>query len=294
MDRGSEPVRHFMLKFVREKDAALFVEMAKLPPPRSPEDLPMRVVAPAYILSELKVGFQIGAVLFLPFLVIDLVVASITTSVGMLQLPPVVISTPIKILLFVMVDGWNLLVGSLMKSFYVSGAESEESDVVGNGRQVGTGTLETAVLLAAPLLIALAAGQPADQRRAGADLVAGQHHFQRAPAAGDGGRRDRADALDAAQAVPVHLADVCRLPAAAALADRERAMGPRLQLENWSPSRSFRRSARLRAAGVRALSGQQRHRAAHQGRAGGDADGAAVPGVRPARPFADVPAAWCE
>jgi flagellar biosynthesis protein FliP len=118
LDRGSEPVRHFMLKFVREKDAALFVELAKLPPPRSPEDLPMRVVAPAYILSELKVGFQIGAVLFLPFLVIDLVVASITTSVGMLQLPPVVISTPIKILLFVMVDGWNLLVGSLMKSFY--------------------------------------------------------------------------------------------------------------------------------------------------------------------------------
>ncbi len=118
LDRGSEPVRHFMLKFVREKDAALFVELAKLPPPRTPEDLPMRVVAPAYILSELKVGFQIGAVLFLPFLVIDLVVASITTSVGMLQLPPVVISTPIKILLFVMVDGWNLLVGSLMKSFY--------------------------------------------------------------------------------------------------------------------------------------------------------------------------------
>ena len=117
INRGSEPLRHFMLKFVREKDAALFVEVAKLPPPRSPEDLPIRVVAPAYILSELKVGFQIGAVLFLPFLVIDLVVASITTSVGMLQLPPVMISTPIKILLFVMVDGWNLLVGSLMKSF---------------------------------------------------------------------------------------------------------------------------------------------------------------------------------
>jgi flagellar biosynthetic protein FliP len=117
VDRGSEPLRLFMLKFVREKDAALFVGLAKLPPPRSPNDLPMRVVAPAYILSELKVAFQIGAVLFLPFLVIDLVVASITTSMGMLQLPPVVISTPIKILLFVMVDGWNLLVGSLMKSF---------------------------------------------------------------------------------------------------------------------------------------------------------------------------------
>ncbi len=117
LDQGSEPLRKFMLKFVREKDAALFVEIAKLPPPRSPDDLPMRVVAPAYVISELKTGFQIGAVLFLPFLVIDLVVASITTSVGMLQLPPVVISTPLKILLFVMVDGWNLVVGSLMKSF---------------------------------------------------------------------------------------------------------------------------------------------------------------------------------
>jgi len=76
------------------------------------------VVVPAYILSELKAGFQIGTVLFLPFLVIDMVVASVTTSVGMLQLPPVMISTPLKILLFVVVDGWNLLVGSLMKSFY--------------------------------------------------------------------------------------------------------------------------------------------------------------------------------
>ena len=78
----------------------------------------MRVVVPAYILSELKAGFQIGMVLFLPFLVIDMIVASVTTSVGMLQLPPVMISTPLKILLFVMVDGWNLVVGSLMKSFY--------------------------------------------------------------------------------------------------------------------------------------------------------------------------------
>jgi flagellar biosynthetic protein FliP len=77
----------------------------------------MRVVLPAYILSELKAGFQIGAALYLPFLVVDMVVAAVTTSVGMLQLPPVVISTPLKILLFVMVDGWNLLVGSLMKSF---------------------------------------------------------------------------------------------------------------------------------------------------------------------------------
>ena len=77
----------------------------------------MRVVAPAYLISELKAGFQIGAALYLPFLVVDMAVAAITTSIGMLQLPPVVISTPLKILLFVMVDGWNLLVGSLMKSF---------------------------------------------------------------------------------------------------------------------------------------------------------------------------------
>ena len=80
-------------------------------------ELPMRVVVPAYMLSELKAGFQIGAILFLPFLLVDLVVASITTSIGMLQLPPVTISTPLKILLFVMVDGWNLLAGSLLKSF---------------------------------------------------------------------------------------------------------------------------------------------------------------------------------
>jgi flagellar biosynthesis protein FliP len=117
LDRGAGPLRQFMLKYVRQKDLALFVELAKEPRPRRPEDLSMRVVIPAYILSELKTGFQIGAILFFPFLVIDLVVASITTSVGMMQLPPVVISTPLKILLFVMVDGWNLVVGSLMKSF---------------------------------------------------------------------------------------------------------------------------------------------------------------------------------
>ncbi len=117
LDRGSVPMRHFMLKYTREKDLALFVELAHAPRPASPDDLSMRIVAPAYLLSELQAGFKIGAALFLPFLVVDLVTAAITTSVGMLQLPPVVISTPLKILLFVVVDGWNLLVGSLMKSF---------------------------------------------------------------------------------------------------------------------------------------------------------------------------------
>jgi flagellar biosynthetic protein FliP len=116
--RSEDPVRHFMAHYVREKDVSLFLELAKEPPPASVDDVSMRVMLPAYILSELKAGFQIGTVLFLPFLIVDMVVASITTSVGMLQLPPVVISTPLKLLLFLMVDGWHLLIGSLMRSFY--------------------------------------------------------------------------------------------------------------------------------------------------------------------------------
>jgi flagellar biosynthesis protein FliP len=117
IERGVEPPRHFMLKYAREKDLALFSSAAMTARPKTPEDLPLRVVVPAYMLSELKAGFVIGAVLFLPFLLIDMVIASITTSIGMFQLPPVVVSTPLKILLFVMVDGWNLLAGSLLKSF---------------------------------------------------------------------------------------------------------------------------------------------------------------------------------
>ena len=117
LERGAGPVRQFMMHYVREKDVALFLELSKEPRPKTPNDLSLRVLAPAYILSELRTGFQIGTVLFLPFLAIDMIVASISTSVGMLQLPPVVISTPLKLLLFVMVDGWNLLIGSLMRSF---------------------------------------------------------------------------------------------------------------------------------------------------------------------------------
>jgi flagellar biosynthetic protein FliP len=116
--RSEDPIRKFMAHYVREKDVALFIELAHDPPPASINDVSMRVMLPAYILSELKAGFQIGTVLFLPFLIVDMVVASITTSVGMLQLPPVVISTPLKLLLFLMVDGWHLLIGSLMRSFY--------------------------------------------------------------------------------------------------------------------------------------------------------------------------------
>ncbi len=118
LSRAGGPMREFMSHYVREKDVALFLDMAKEPRPRSVSDLSFRVLLPSYILSELKAGFQIGTVLFLPFLIVDMVVASITTSVGMMQLPPVVISTPLKLLLFLMVDGWHLLIGSLMRSFH--------------------------------------------------------------------------------------------------------------------------------------------------------------------------------
>jgi flagellar biosynthetic protein FliP len=117
-DEGSKPLKAFLLRFAREKDIQTCLEISRSTPPRTPTDLELRVLVPAYILSEMKAGFQIGAVLFLPFLIIDLVVASVTLSIGMIQLPPVMISAPFKILLFVLVDGWNLVIGSLMKSFY--------------------------------------------------------------------------------------------------------------------------------------------------------------------------------
>ena len=117
IERGMEPVKTYMLRYAREKDLAIFAAAGMTTRPKNKEELPFQVVVPAYMLSELKAGFQIGAVLFLPFLLVDLVIASVTTSVGMMQLPPVVISTPVKILLFVMVDGWNLLADKLLHSF---------------------------------------------------------------------------------------------------------------------------------------------------------------------------------
>lgn len=117
-DEGAKPLRTFLLRFAREKDIRLLVEITHAPAPRTPAELDMRILVPAYILSELKTAFQIGAVLFLPFLIIDLVVASVTLSIGMVQLPPVMVSAPFKILLFVLIDGWNLVVGSLVRSFY--------------------------------------------------------------------------------------------------------------------------------------------------------------------------------
>jgi flagellar biosynthetic protein FliP len=118
-EAGTKPLKTFMTRFAREKDVALFAGISHLAPPRNADELPLQVLIPAYILSELKAGFQIGAVLFLPFLIIDLVVASVTLSIGMVQLPPVMISAPFKILLFVLADGWNLVLGSLMKGFSV-------------------------------------------------------------------------------------------------------------------------------------------------------------------------------
>lgn len=117
LDRGTPALRDFMLKQTREADLALFLELAKQPRPATPADLPMRVVIPAYAISELKTGFQMGFFLFVPFLLIDLVVSTTLLSMGMMQLPPAMISLPFKVLLFVMIDGWNLLVGSLVRSF---------------------------------------------------------------------------------------------------------------------------------------------------------------------------------
>jgi len=117
LDRGAPPLREFMLKQTRQADLALFVELGKIPRPKGPEDLPMRVVIPAFAISELKTGFQMGFFLFVPFLLIDLIVSTTLLSMGMLQLPPAMISLPFKILLFVMIDGWNLIVSSLVRSF---------------------------------------------------------------------------------------------------------------------------------------------------------------------------------
>lgn len=118
ISQGEQPLRHFLLKFARERDIGLFVTISHAQVPRTPQDLDMKILVPAYIVSELKASFQIGTVLFLPFMVIDVVIASITISMGMMQLPPAMLSAPFKILLFVLVDGWDLVIGSLMKGFY--------------------------------------------------------------------------------------------------------------------------------------------------------------------------------
>jgi flagellar biosynthesis protein FliP len=115
--RAEPPLKTFMLRQTRKKDIALFLNIGQEKTPRKPDELPLRVVVPAFAISELKTAFEIGFLIFLPFLVIDMVVSCILLSMGMMMLPPVLISLPFKFLLFVLVDGWNLIVGSLVRSF---------------------------------------------------------------------------------------------------------------------------------------------------------------------------------
>ena len=114
---AAKPLKEFMMKQTREKDLALFIDIAKLGRPRTIEDIPTKVLIPSFIISEVKTAFQIGLLLYVPFLIIDMVVASVLLSMGMMMLPPIMISLPFKLMLFVLADGWYLLVGSLVKSF---------------------------------------------------------------------------------------------------------------------------------------------------------------------------------
>ena len=117
--KAVDPFRKFMLAQTREKDLALFVDIAKLPAPNTADDIPLQVLVPGFVISELRTAFQIAFVIFIPFLVIDMVVASVLMSMGMMMLPPIIVSLPFKLLLFVLVDGWYLLVKSLVESFKV-------------------------------------------------------------------------------------------------------------------------------------------------------------------------------
>ena len=116
-DNALIPLRTFMFNQVREKDLALFTRVADQPRPASPDEISTRVLIPAFVTSELRVAFQMGFMLFIPFLIIDMVVASVLMSMGMMMLPPIMVSLPFKVLLFVLVDGWNLLIQSLVTSF---------------------------------------------------------------------------------------------------------------------------------------------------------------------------------
>ncbi|MRW83323.1 flagellar type III secretion system pore protein FliP [Pseudoduganella sp. FT26W] len=118
LDKGAAPLKTFMLKQTREADLALFVKLSRGPALQGPEDVPLRILVPAFVTSELKTAFQIGFAIFIPFLIIDMVVASVLMSMGMMMMSPAVISLPFKLMLFVLVDGWQLLLGSLAQSFY--------------------------------------------------------------------------------------------------------------------------------------------------------------------------------
>ncbi len=117
LEKAVAPVRQFMIKQTREKDLALFVDIARMERPKNIDDVPMQVLIPSFIISELKTAFQIGFMLYVPFLIIDMVVASVLLSMGMMMLPPIMVSLPFKLMIFVLTDGWYLIVGSLVKSF---------------------------------------------------------------------------------------------------------------------------------------------------------------------------------
>ena len=119
LERGAAPLRGFMLRQTRDADLALFMKLSNQPKPATVDGIPMRVLIPAYVTSELKTAFQIGFAVFIPFLIIDMLVASVLMSMGMMMVSPVMIALPFKIMLFVLVDGWNLLIGSLAQSFGV-------------------------------------------------------------------------------------------------------------------------------------------------------------------------------
>ncbi|MBL7637511.1 MULTISPECIES: flagellar type III secretion system pore protein FliP [Atlantibacter] len=118
LEKGAQPLREFMLRQTRQADLALFARLANIPSLEGPEAVPMRILLPAYVTSELKTAFQIGFTVFIPFLIIDLVIASVLMALGMMMVPPATIALPFKLMLFVLVDGWQLLVGSLAQSFY--------------------------------------------------------------------------------------------------------------------------------------------------------------------------------
>lgn len=119
VERGSVPLKGFMLKQTREEDLALFVKLSNHPPLQTPEQTPMKILVPAYVISELKTAFQVGFIVFIPFLIIDLVVASVLMSMGMMMLSPMLVSLPFKLMLFVLADGWNLLIASLVQTYQI-------------------------------------------------------------------------------------------------------------------------------------------------------------------------------
>lgn len=149
LEKGAQPLREFMLRQTREADLGLFARLANTGPLQGPEAVPMRILLPAYVTSELKTAFQIGFTIFIPFLIIDLVIASVLMALGMMMVPPATIALPFKLMLFVLVDGWQLLVGSLAQSFYSKRGKMTPESVM----MMGTEAMKVALALAAPLLL---------------------------------------------------------------------------------------------------------------------------------------------